>query len=89
MDDVIQIVGGGAGYAILALSSVVFWRMFRYLEKDRDYWRDKAMRLLGARDEDLELAERTVVPLKKIEKVVKQDPDAETVASIVRAVLKR
>lgn len=87
MEDVIQIIGGGAGYAILALASVVFWRMFRYLEKDRDFWRNEALGRKKALDEALDAGETLVKPLKKVRKVAAGQDRIAELEGIVRLLL--
>lgn len=44
MEDAIQAIGAGSGYALLALAFVVFWRLYRAVEKDRDFWREQALK---------------------------------------------
>lgn len=79
---------GGATFVSAAI--VVFWRMFTFVVRDRDYWRAKTMSLLDAVDEDLDVQEKVVSPLKKVVSIAekRKQVDEETIALIVKAVQK-
>lgn len=86
MEDVIQVVGAGSGYAILALAIVVWWRMYRYLEKDRDFWRNEALGRKQVADTALDVGKRMLKPLKKVEALTDASSSEERIAQLEEVV---
>lgn len=78
-----EIVGAAAGYPILGLAIVLLWRLYVEVRKDRDFWRDTAMRNLDLADAGSKVAEVLVTPPAKPETPLERLDRLEAVADLL------
>lgn len=73
-----------AGAGLLGIALIVFWRMFAFILKDRDFYRDTTFMLLSKRDGDLDTLKQAVKPLRKVGRAVKSKQPEVSKEEIVR-----